>query len=148
MIAALNWGIALLVLGLAIWTIVARDTFAAIVGFVAYGLLLTLAWVALRGVDVALTEAAIGGGLTGVLLIRAAAKLRRTEAASNAEHPGVPTRVAAALVAACVTAALAVAVLALPDPAPTLAPEVTSSLSIPAPPAVLDRHQRCHRDDS
>ena len=61
--------LALLVLGLAIWTIVARDTFAAVVGFVAYGLLLTLVWVRLRGIDVALTEAAIGGGLTGALLI-------------------------------------------------------------------------------
>ena len=77
MIDALNAGIALLVLGLAIWTIVARDTFAAIVGYVAYGLLLTLAWVALRGVDVALTEAAIGGGLTG----RAADRARRRSCA-------------------------------------------------------------------
>jgi multisubunit Na+/H+ antiporter MnhB subunit len=129
MIDALNAGIALLVLGLAIWTIVARDTFAAIVGYVAYGLLLTLAWVALRGVDVALTEAAIGGGLTGVLLIRAAAKLRRTEVASNAERPGLPTRLGAAIVAGGVTAALAIVVLAPPEPAPTLVPEVAANIA-------------------
>ena len=47
-------------------------------GFVAYGLLLSIAWVALSAIDVALTEAAIGGGLTGVLLIGAAARLRAT----------------------------------------------------------------------
>ena len=129
MIDALNAGIALLVLGLAIWTIVARDTFAAIVGYVAYGLLLTLAWVALRGVDVALTEAAIGGGLTGVLLIRAAAKLRRTEVASNAERPGLPTRLGAAIVAGGVTAALAIVVLAPPEPPPTLVPEVAANIA-------------------
>ena len=129
MIDALNAGIALLVLGLAIWTIVARDTFAAIVGYVAYGLLLTLAWVALRGIDVALTEAAIGGGLTGVLLIRAAAKLRRTEAASNAERPGLPTRLAAAIVAGGVAAALAIVVLAPAGPAPTLVPEVAANIA-------------------
>ncbi len=129
MIDALNAGIALLILGLAIWTIVARDTFAAIVGYVAYGLLLTLAWVALRGVDVALTEAAIGGGLTGVLLIRAAAKLRRTEAASNAERPGLPTRLAAAIVAGGVAGALAIVVLAPPGPAPTLVPEVAANIA-------------------
>ena len=129
MIDALNAGIALLVLGLAIWTIVARDTFAAIVGYVAYGLLLTLAWVALRGVDVALTEAAIGGGLTGVLLIRAAAKLRRTEVASNAERPGLPTRLGAAIVAGGVAAALAIVVLAPPEPAPTLVPEVAANIA-------------------
>ncbi|MCC7079589.1 MAG: DUF4040 domain-containing protein [Burkholderiales bacterium] len=128
MIAAVNAGIALLLLGLAIWTIAARDTFAAIVGFVAYGLLLALAWVALRGVDVALTEAAIGGGLTGVLLIRAAAKLRATEAASNAERPALPTRLAAAIMAGGVTAALALVVLRTAGPAPTLAPEVAANI--------------------
>ncbi len=123
-----NAALALLVLALALWTVLARDTFAAVVGFVAYGLLLTLAWVQLQGVDVALIEGAIGGGLTGALLVRAAARLRRTEAASRAERPGLPTRVAAALLAACVTVALAVAVLALPDPAPTLAPETAANL--------------------
>ena len=88
MIDALNAGIALLVLGLAIWTVVARDTFAAVVGFVAYGLLLTLAWVALRGVDVALTEAAIGGGLTGALLMRAAASCAGPRRRRTPSGPG------------------------------------------------------------
>lgn len=124
----LNAGLALLILALALWTVVARDTFAAVVGFVAYGLLLTLVWMQLQGVDVALTEAAIGAGLTGALLIRAATRLRKTETAAHAERPGVPTRLAAGLVAASVTAALAVAVLALPDPAPTLAPETAANI--------------------
>jgi multisubunit Na+/H+ antiporter MnhB subunit len=121
MIEAFDAGLALLVVALAVWTVVARSTFAAAVGFVAYGMLLTLVWVQLRGVDVALIEGAIGSGLTGAMLIAAAARLRGTEAAARAERPGLPTRIAAALVAACVTAALAVAVLALPDPAPSLA---------------------------
>jgi multisubunit Na+/H+ antiporter MnhB subunit len=126
---ALNIGLALLILALAIYTVVARDTFAAVVGFVAYGLLLTLVWVQLAGIDVALTEAALGSGLTGAMLIGAAARLRKTEGAARAERPGVPTRVAAALVSACVTAVLAVAVLALPDPAPTLAPETADNIA-------------------
>jgi multisubunit Na+/H+ antiporter MnhB subunit len=129
MMDALNAGLALLILALAIWTVVARDTFAATVGFVAYGLLLTLVWMQLHGIDVALTEAAIGGGLTGALLIRAAARLRKTEAAARTERPGVPTRVSAALAAVCVTAALAVAVLTLPDPAPTLASETAANIA-------------------
>jgi multisubunit Na+/H+ antiporter MnhB subunit len=128
MIDAFNVALALLVLVLAIWTVVARDTFAAAVGFVAYGMLLTLVWVQLQGVDVALIEGAIGGGLTGAMLIAAASRLRRTEAAARAERPGRAMRLAAALVAACVTAALAVAVLALPDPAPTLAPATAENL--------------------
>jgi uncharacterized MnhB-related membrane protein len=64
--AALEIALAVLVLGMAAWTIAARETFAAVVGFVAYGLLLALVWVRLDAVDVALTEAAIGG-LSGIL---------------------------------------------------------------------------------
>ena len=130
MIAWLDAGPVVLILALGIWTILARDTFAAAVGFIAYGLLLTLAWVRLSGVDVALTEAAIGGGLTGALLIGAAMRLRNTEAAARAETPGVFTRVLAALVAVLVSAALMVCVLALPDPAPTLAPEVAANIAV------------------
>jgi multisubunit Na+/H+ antiporter MnhB subunit len=129
MIEALNVGAALLVVGLALWTVVARDTFAAAIGFVAYGLLLTLVWVQLRGLDVALTEAAIGGGLTGLLLIRAAARLRGTEAAARAERPGAVTRLAAALLSCALAAAIALAVLGLPDPAPTLAPATAENIA-------------------
>jgi uncharacterized MnhB-related membrane protein len=39
---------------------------AAAVGFVAYGLLLTLVWVRLEALDVALMEGDIGSGLTGL----------------------------------------------------------------------------------
>jgi multisubunit Na+/H+ antiporter MnhB subunit len=120
---------ALLILALGMYTTFARETFAATVGFLAYGLLLTVAWVQLRGVDVALTEAAIGGGLTAMLLLRASARLRPTEAAASTERPGVATRLLAAVVAASVACALAIAVLALPIPAPTLAPEAAANIA-------------------
>jgi uncharacterized MnhB-related membrane protein len=77
---AVDIGLTLLILAMAGWTIVVRDTFASVIGFVTYGLLLTLVWVRLAAPDVALTEAAMGGGLTGALLISAAARLRGTEA--------------------------------------------------------------------
>ncbi len=83
----LNAGLAVLIVALGTYAVFARDAFAAVVGFIAYGLLLTLVWVQLYGVDVALTEAAIGGGLTGALLIGAASRLRGTEAAARAERP-------------------------------------------------------------
>jgi len=54
--------IVLLLLALAVCAVLVRDAFLAIAGFVAYGLLLSLVWVRLYGIDVALTEAAIGGG--------------------------------------------------------------------------------------
>jgi multisubunit Na+/H+ antiporter MnhB subunit len=126
---AFNLGLALVVVGLAVFTVVARDTLAAVVGFIAYGTLLTLVWVQLRGIDVALTEGALGAGLTGALLIRAAARLRRTETAARRERPGPLTHAIALLAAGCVTAALAAAVLALPDPAPTLAPATAAHIA-------------------
>jgi multisubunit Na+/H+ antiporter MnhB subunit len=120
---------ALLILALGIYTTVVRDTFPATVGFLVYGLLLTVAWVQLHGVDVALTEAAIGGGLTGVLLVRASAKLRAFESQARAETPGLPLRLLAGLMAAGVAGALAIALLTLPDPAPTLAPEAVANIA-------------------
>ena len=64
-------------LGVAAWTIAARETFGAVVGYVAYGLLLAIVWVRLYAPDVALTEAAIGSGVTGVLIVAASTRLRR-----------------------------------------------------------------------
>jgi uncharacterized MnhB-related membrane protein len=58
---ALDIGLSALVLAVAVWTIAAREALAAVVGYVAYGLLLSLVWIRLFAVDVALTEAAIGG---------------------------------------------------------------------------------------
>ena len=126
--SALEIALAVLVLGMASWTIAARETFAAVVGFVAYGLLLALVWVRLDAVDVALTEAAIGG-LSGILLVGAAARLRASETPAVAESPDGMLRVGAAVLATIVAAALAAGVLALPDPAPALAPAVAANIA-------------------
>jgi multisubunit Na+/H+ antiporter MnhB subunit len=125
--SALEMALGAMVLGLAVWIIAARETFAAVEGFVAYGLLLPLVWVRLDAVDVALTEAAIGGGLSGVLLLGAAARLRATETLAAAERPAGILRLAAAVLSATVAAALAAGVLFLPDPAPTLAPAAAAN---------------------
>jgi multicomponent Na+:H+ antiporter subunit B len=53
----------------ALATVVLRDVLAAIVAFAAYSLGLALVWVVLRAPDVALTEAAIGAGVTTVLFL-------------------------------------------------------------------------------
>jgi len=122
---ALEMVLAAVVLSVAIWTITARETSAAVVGFVAYGLLLALIWVRLDAVDVALTEAAISGGLGGVLLLGAASRLRA--ATTAAERPGAAVRLGAAVLSVAVAVALAVGVLLLPDPAPTLAPAAVAN---------------------
>jgi multisubunit Na+/H+ antiporter MnhB subunit len=109
------------------WAMVARDTVVAVIIFVVYGLLMAVAWVRLSAVDVALTEAAIGSGITGMLLLSAAARLRHTEAA--AVHPSVPIRLLAGALCAVISAGLAVVVLLPTVVAPTLAPLAMASLA-------------------
>jgi len=108
---AFDIGLAVLVLGLASWTIATREAFAAVVGFVAYGLLLALVWVRLAAPDVALTEAAIGSGVTGGLLLGACTRLRSTDASAAGEKPGATLRLAAALLCTLVSAGLAAIVV-------------------------------------
>jgi multisubunit Na+/H+ antiporter MnhB subunit len=69
----------LVICAVALGAVLARDLLASIVFFIVYGAMLSIAWVRLGSVDVALAEAAIGAGLTGILLIGAAARLKSTE---------------------------------------------------------------------
>jgi energy-converting hydrogenase B subunit D len=62
-------------LGLAWQVLATRDLFKAVVLFIAFGLLMALAWVRLEAPDIALAEAAIGTGLTGALLLDAVGHL-------------------------------------------------------------------------
>jgi multisubunit Na+/H+ antiporter MnhB subunit len=124
---ALDCGMAVLVVAVAAWTIMTRTAFAAVVGYVSFGLLLTLVWVRLHAVDVALTEAAIGSALTGVLLLDAAARLGAGETAVDGEPASPLLNVVAALLSTAVAVALAGAVLALPDAPPTLAPAAAAN---------------------
>lgn len=66
----------LALLGTALAVLLSRDLFRAVVLFIAFGLLLSLCWVRLRAPDLALAEAAIGAGLTGVLLLDAVSHFR------------------------------------------------------------------------
>jgi energy-converting hydrogenase B subunit D len=70
----------------ALRTLAAEDLVTAVALFVAFGLLMTIAWVRLSAPDVALAEAGIGTGLTGGLLLAALARLRRAEAAWQEER--------------------------------------------------------------
>jgi multisubunit Na+/H+ antiporter MnhB subunit len=125
---ALDLILALAVVGVAVWTLAVRGNFPAVIGFVAYGLLLALVWVRLGAVDVALTEAALGAGATGVILLFAVVRLRGGRAEIDAATPSPPQRVAAAILCGAVGLALAVAVLNLPAPAPSLAADAARHL--------------------
>jgi energy-converting hydrogenase B subunit D len=70
----------------AISALASRDLFRAIVMFIVFGLLMALVWVRLEAPDIALAEAAIGAGLTGVLLLDTLGYLRRRFTASVKEE--------------------------------------------------------------
>lgn len=67
----------------ALWS---TNLFRAVVVFIAFGVLMAVAWVRLRAPDIALAEAAIGAGLTGVLLLDAVSHLSGKQ--SRVQKPG------------------------------------------------------------
>lgn len=118
-------GLVVLILFVAGWVIAFRDAFAAVIGFVVYGLLLSLVWVRLWSIDIALTEAAIGSGVTGALLLRAISQISIVKSGAPEKQA---YRLTVALLCASISVVIAMVVLALPDPAPTLAHEASAAL--------------------
>ena len=57
----------------------ARGLFTGAVLFIAFGLTLALAWARLGAPDLALAEAAVGAGLTGVLLVYVSRAIARRD---------------------------------------------------------------------
>ena len=113
--AAFDIVLCALILGAALAAVSGRDPFAAVVFFVVYGVFIATAWLRLDAVNVALAEAAIGAGLTGVLLLGAVGRLARLrEAAIPARPPG--PRLLAALAAGGTALMLGWVFLTLPAP--------------------------------
>lgn len=113
-------------LALAVHVVREPDERSAIIAFLAFGLLLGLGWVRLAAPDVALTEIAIGGGGTGILLLRAEAAIR-----GRGKHEEPVTRAGKLAIAAgcaAISAGLGLAVLSFASPAPTLAPLAAEGL--------------------
>ncbi|WP_249144440.1 hydrogenase subunit MbhD domain-containing protein [Bradyrhizobium lablabi] len=117
-----------MVVAVAAWTVAARALFASVVSYVAYGLLLAFVWIRLYAPDVALTEAAVGGGVTGVLLITAGKRLGALHDIGPDVRPGVGLKLLTGVLAALVAGALASVILLLPDPPPSLAPEASAAI--------------------
>ncbi|TCJ18421.1 DUF4040 domain-containing protein [Rubrobacter taiwanensis] len=68
--------------------LITRNLYQAVILFVAFGLLMALAWVRLEAPDVALAEAAIGAGITGVLFLDALGYLRDRRRGGEADERG------------------------------------------------------------
>jgi multisubunit Na+/H+ antiporter MnhB subunit len=108
----------------------------AAVLFILFGLLMSLAWVRLLAPDIALAEAAIGAGITGVLLVDALRHMEWDTARRRQRHQeqppeALPSRrsIAGAAAAAClVFGLLLVAVFHLTDDTPGLAAAVEAEM--------------------
>jgi multisubunit Na+/H+ antiporter MnhB subunit len=110
--------LALMILGAGLFAITVRDLFGAVVFFIVYGVFVAIAWLRLGAIDVALTEAALGAGLTGVLLIGAVARLARIAPSDRPESASGPefraARIATFLAASAISGVLGWAFLSLP----------------------------------
>ncbi|MFN4143765.1 hydrogenase subunit MbhD domain-containing protein [Aestuariivirga sp.] len=118
--------LAALVLAAGAWSIMARQMMTAVIVFITYGVLLSLAWVRLGAVDVALTEAAIGSGVTGMLLIGAAGKLGSDPSALRL--PSLSSRGVAALLSVAVAMSLGAMSFLLPEEPVSLAGDAMRAL--------------------
>lgn len=125
----LDAGLCLFLFGAAIAAVTVRDLFAAIAFFIVYGVIVAIAWLRLEAVDVALAEAAIGAGLTGVLLIGAWSMLNRAGISEDEPGQGPGIRLAAAAGCGAITVLLALAVLSLPDDINGVGPLVADRLT-------------------
>jgi multicomponent Na+:H+ antiporter subunit B len=85
MIVPLDIALLLILIVTAVLSLIVRDLLAAVALLSIYSLFTALLFTGLQAVDVALVEAALGAGLTGVLLI--AAILLTTRRAEQRPHP-------------------------------------------------------------
>lgn len=107
------------IVGLAWASLATTDERRSVILFMAFGLVLAVAWARLLAPDVALAEAAIGAGLSGALLLAAARKQPRLlspESTKSSRHPdgakvSVVSRWAVTLLSAALAGTLAWALL-------------------------------------
>ena len=122
MSAALDLALCVLILAVGLASVVGQGVFRAVIFFITYGLLVSIGWARLGAYDVALAEAAIGSGLTGVLLLAAHGRLRRVQAeAETPQRLNLP----AAMAGGALALSLVWAWFALPAPG---APDLSQAL--------------------
>ena len=113
----------LIVISIAASAVAGRDPFGGVALYVVYGLLLSVAWVRLGAIDVALAEAAIGAGLTGVLLMGAVI------CTGSQEPVSTRARILPLLICFCLAGALAFTAFEISQPSSGLRPLVLQNLN-------------------
>ena len=73
---ALNVILLLFIIVCAVAVAVTRNLLSAVIIFMAQGLVLSVVWILLRSPDLAITEAAVGAGISSILMFAALKKIR------------------------------------------------------------------------
>jgi energy-converting hydrogenase B subunit D len=79
MVSFFNLALLLLLVTCAMFAARIRDLLSATILFSAYSLIMAILWMLLGAPDIAITEAAIGAGVTSILFVVAIHKTRRME---------------------------------------------------------------------
>lgn len=72
----LNVILLLFIIVCAVAVAVTRNLLSAVIIFMAQGLVLSVVWILLRSPDLAITEAAVGAGISSILMFAALKKIR------------------------------------------------------------------------
>ena len=72
-------------LSCAVATCLAKDLLMSVIIFMAYSLLMSILWILLQSPDLAITEAAVGAGVTGVLFFITLKKLHAIKVKNSEE---------------------------------------------------------------
>ncbi len=106
------------ILAIAATSLLSRSLFQSVIFFILLGLTLALGWIRLGAPDIALAEAAIGAGITGVLLLDTLGHLKKTGKLDKDEHrPSYPRLLLAILSSVTLVVLLLWAVFHQPTPA-------------------------------
>lgn len=80
------------------WNVLtSKDLFRAVVLFIVFGIITSLAWIRLNAPDIALAEAAIGAGLTGVLFLDALGYIKNSSRSGRGIRKFLPGALTAGL---------------------------------------------------
>ena len=84
--AVVEWLLLIFLIVCALSVCIARDLLNSVVIFMSYSLVMSVVWVLLRAPDLAITEAAVGAGVTSVLFFLT---LRRVNQLGHKAEPGM-----------------------------------------------------------
>ena len=83
---ALNVILLLFILACAVAVSVTKSLLASVIIFMAQGLAMSVVWILLRSPDLAITEAAVGTGISSILMFVALKKIHAMREAGDRDH--------------------------------------------------------------